>query len=137
MPPFYDRCDKPIDFEREGLLKGTRGKTRDARRELLEQLAEDGVPLDELRRAVEEDRLVLLPVERALEPEGGRHTVAEVAERSGVEEEFLVRQLHALGLATPEPEEAIFADEDVEAARRLKALLDAGLSESGILEVSR
>ena len=126
-----------IDFEREGLLKGTRGKAREARRELLEQLAADGVPLDELRRAVEEDRLVLLPVERALEAEGRRYSVAEVAERSGVDEEFLVRQLHALGLPTPESGEALFADEDVEAARRLKALLDAGLSESGILEVSR
>src|ERR671924_5326 len=68
MNPFYERGAPrwenrlvTIDFEAEGLLKGTRGNTREARRELLEQLLADGVPLEDLRRAVEEDRLALLP----------------------------------------------------------------------------
>ncbi|TMK75825.1 MAG: adenylate/guanylate cyclase domain-containing protein, partial [Actinobacteria bacterium] len=61
-----------IDFEAEGLLKGTRGKAREARKELLEELAADGVSLEDLRRAVEDDRLALLPVERVLEGDGGR-----------------------------------------------------------------
>jgi len=126
-----------IDFEAEGLLKGTRGKARQARRELLEELAADGVPFEELRRAVEEDRLALLPVERALEAEGPRYTAGEVAERSGIDVGFLLRQRHALGLSTPEPENRVFSDEEVDVARWLKALLDAGITESGILEVSR
>ena len=84
-----------IDFEAEGLLKGTRGKAREARKELLEELAADGVSLEDLRRAVEDDRLALLPVERVLEGDGGRYTAAEVAERSGVPEALLHRNLLA------------------------------------------
>ena len=81
-----------IDFEGEGLLKGTRGKAREARSELLEELAADGVPLEDLRRAVEEDRLALLPVERVLEGEGARYTAAEVAEEVGVDQEHPAAQ---------------------------------------------
>ena len=80
-----------IDFEREGLLNGTSGKAREARQELLEELAGDGVPLEDLRRAVEEDRLALLPVERVLEGEGRRYTAADVAEEVGVDQSILRR----------------------------------------------
>ncbi len=126
-----------IDFEREGLLKGTRGKAREARLELLGELADDGTSLEDLRRAVEEDRLALLPVERVLEGEGRRYTSAEVAERAGVDEDLLRRNRLALGLPDPGPDEAAFTDEDVEAAKRIAALREAGLPDDGILEVSR
>jgi adenylate cyclase len=126
-----------IDFEREGLLKGTRGKARDARRELLEELATDAASLDDLRRAVEEDRLVLLPVERVLEGEGRRYTAAEVAERAGVEEDLLRRNRLALGLPDPGSDEPAFGEEDVEAAQTIAALRAAGVPDEGILEVSR
>jgi adenylate cyclase len=125
-----------IDFEAEGLLKGTRGKTREARRELLKDLADDGVPLEDLRQAVEEDRLALLPVERVLEGEGPRYTAAEVAKRSTVDEDLLRRNWLALGLPDP-GDEAVFTDDDVEAAKRIAALRAAGLPDEGILEVSR
>ena len=71
-----------IDFEAEGLLDGPRG--RGASRAgcgLLEQLSADGVPLEELRAAVEEARLAVLPVEHLLAGEprftlgGGRRAV--------------------------------------------------------------
>jgi adenylate cyclase len=126
-----------IDFEAEGLLKGTRGKAREARRMLLEELAADGVPLEELRRAVEEERLALLPVERLLEGEGERYTAAEVAERAGVEIDLLPWLRQALGLPMPDPEERAFTDDDVEAARRAKLQLDAGLPAEGMRETSR
>ena len=57
-----------IDFEAEGLLEGLEGESRESRRRLLEELSADGVALDELRQAVAEDRLALLPVERAARP---------------------------------------------------------------------
>jgi adenylate cyclase len=126
-----------IDFEREGLLKGTRGKAREARLKLLEELAGDGVSLDDLRKAVEEDRLALLPVERVLEGEGRRFTAEDVAERAGVEEDFLRRNRLALGLPDPGPDERAFTDEDVQAAKRIASLKEAGLPDEGILEVSR
>jgi len=127
----------PTDFEREGLLKGTRGKAREARRKLLEELAADGVPLEELRRAVAEDRLALLPVERFLEGTGPRYTLDEVARKTGVDSAFLVRNRASLGLPPPDPGSPAATDEDVEMARRMRALLDAGLPPEGVIENSR
>lgn len=126
-----------IDFEAEGLLRGTRGKGREERRKLLEELAAEGVSLEELRRAVEEDRLALLPVERVLEATGRRYTAAELAERSGVELEFLARQWQALGLPVPDPDEAEFTEEDLAAADRVRALRESGLPDKGIIEGAR
>jgi len=60
-------ADDTPDFEAEGLLEGLdEPEEREARLELLERLYEDGVSLDELKAAVAESRLVLLPVERVL-----------------------------------------------------------------------
>ena len=126
-----------IDFEAEGLLDGLDERERAARLRLLEELSAEGVALDELRRAVAEDRLALLPVERVLAGEGRRYTAEEVAERAGLEEGFLIRQRQALGLPMPDPGERAFTDEDVASAKRMKAFHDAGLPEEGMLEVSR
>jgi adenylate cyclase len=125
-----------IDFEAEGLLDGLEGEARAARSELLEQLAADGAALDELKLAVEEDRLALLPVERVLAGEG-RYSARELAELSGLDEEFQHRQMRALGLAIGDPDERVFGEGDLEAARAVKLFLDAGIPEEGVLEVSR
>jgi adenylate cyclase len=127
---------KPLDFEAEGLLEGVEGEAREARRQLLEQLSADGVSLDGLKRAVSENRLALLPLERVMAGEG-RYTAREVAELSGLDPEFQERQLRALGLALGDPDERIFDEEDVEAAKAVRLFLDAGLPEEGVLEVSR
>jgi adenylate cyclase len=125
------------DFEAEGLLGGLQGKAREARLTLLQELAEQGVSLEELRRAVEEDRLVLLPVERAFDRGTDTYTAGEVAEASGLDPEFLGRLLQALGAPIPEDDEPVYAEADVEAAKRAKLFLDAGLPEEGVLETSR
>jgi adenylate cyclase len=126
-----------IDFEAEGLLDGVDGNARDARRDLLARLASEGVPLEELREAVEGGRLTLLPVERALAGEGPRHTPREVAEESGVELELLQRATAALGIPYPDPDERSLTEADLEEARRIKAFRDAGLPEDGIVQVAR
>jgi adenylate cyclase len=126
-----------IDFEAEGLLEGLEGEAREARRILLQELADDGVSLDELKQAVAEDRLALLPVERVLGGEGERYTIDEVAERSGAPADLFLRQRQALGLPLPPEGEAAFTDEDIEGASRLKTFLDAGLPEEGILRTAR
>ena len=93
------------DFAAEGLLEGLEDEEREARLELLGQLHEAGVALEDLRQAVREERLVLLPVELELGIGGERYTLAELAERSGLSAEFLVTQRLALGLPrarTPE-----------------------------------
>jgi adenylate cyclase len=126
-----------IDFEAEGLLEGLGGEPREARAKLLSELAEDGVELDELRTAVAEDRLALLPVERILSGGGERFTAAEVGKRAGVEREFLDREWKALGLALSEDDVAAYGEKDVEAAKRVQMLRDAGVPDEGILEVAR
>ena len=126
-----------IDFEAEGLLGDLEGKAREARLALLQELFDEGVSLDELRRAVEEHRLVLLPVERVFDQGVDRYTEAEVAEASGLEPEFLRRLVQALGAPIPGEEERLYAETDVQAAKRAKLFLDAGLPEEGVLETSR
>jgi adenylate cyclase len=125
------------DFEAEGLLDGLKGKAREARLALLEELAESGVPLEELKRAVAENRLVLLPVERVFDSGAERYTAKEIAERAGLDYDFLVRLLRALGAPIPADDDRVFADADLEAAKRAKLFLDAGLPKEGVLETSR
>lgn len=126
-----------IDFEAEGLLDGLKGEPRQARRKLLEQLAGEGCSLEELKEAVVAGRLTLLPVERALAGEGPRYTVGEIAEKSGVDAEVLQRFSSALGVPYGDPEERRRTEADLEAAQRVKAFLDAGLPEDGLLQVAR
>ncbi|MEX2105795.1 MAG: adenylate cyclase regulatory domain-containing protein [Solirubrobacterales bacterium] len=126
-----------IDFEAEGLLDELEGEAREARLSLLERLSAEGVALEELREAVAAGRLALLPVERALAGEGPRYTQREIAEASGVDLDRLQRFISALGVPTPDPDERSLTAADLEAARRIKAFLDAGLPEDGMLQVSR
>ena len=123
-----------VDLAASGLLDGLDGRDREAREDLLRGLLERGATLEELKAAVAEDRLVLLPVERVL---GGRLTAAEVAERSGVPAEQLRRVWRALGFAVPDHDEPAFTEDDVAAAQSLKAFLDAGLPEDSLLEIAR
>lgn len=129
-------AEPEIDFEAEGLLDGVEGRAREARLELLRSLAADGVDAEELKAAVAEDRLVLLPVERAL---GGemKYSEKQIAELSGMDLEFLRRELQALGLPVPDSDDVVLGEEDLEAARHAKGFLDAGLPEEGIIEVAR
>lgn len=127
-----------VDWEARGLLAGLEDEAaRASRRRLLEDLAADGVPLAELEQAVAEDRLTLLPVERVLSGPGERYTAGELAERSGVPLERLVAFRRALGLPIPEPEERVFTEEDLTAAKLDRRFEGAGLPEEGRLEVAR
>ncbi len=123
-----------MDFAAAGLLDGLRGKERAARAELLERLASEGVPLDELKAAVAEDRLVLLPVERAL---GARYAADEIAERSGVPVGLLIRIRRALGFPEVEQDDPAWSDDDVAAMQSVKQFLEAGISEDAVIEITR
>src|SRR4051794_36891405 len=120
-----------MDFEAEGLLEGLEGEERESRLRLLEQLSDVGVSDDELRKAVEEERLTLLPVERALRGED-ELSAAEVAERAGVETGFVTRHRRALGLPLADENERSFGEGDVEAIEDVKRFIDAGLDEDGV-----
>jgi adenylate cyclase len=126
-----------IDFEAEGLLGDLTGRAREARLALLEELSDQGVSLEELRRAVDENRLVLLPVERVFEEGQQRYTAVEIAEGAGIDPEFLAKLLQALGAPIPEEDDRVYGEADLEAAKRAKLFLDAGLPPQGVLETSR
>jgi adenylate cyclase len=126
-----------IDFEAEGLLVGVDGEARAARLDLLERLSGEGVPLEELREAVAAGRLTLLPVERGIAGDGPRYTRDEVAELSGADLGLLQRASAALGIPYPDAGERVLTEADLGAARRVKAFLDAGLPEDGIVQVAR
>ncbi len=126
-----------IDFAAEGLLDELEGEAREARRELLGQLHSEGVSLEELHEAVAAGRLTLIPVERALAGDGPRYTAREIAATSGLDLDLLQRFSNALGVPYADPDERDRTEEDLEAARRAKALFDAGLPADGMLQVAR
>jgi adenylate cyclase len=116
-----------MDWGAEGLLEGLDGPAGAARARLLDALHADGVPLEELRAAVAEERLVLLPIERALLAPA-RYTLAELAERAGLPPEATERRLRTLGITIPEdPETRAFGDDEVEVVRRGRQYLEAGM----------
>ncbi len=125
-----------MDWEAEGLLEGCDADAREARIALLERLHADGVPLEELRRAVAEERLALLPVERLLAAEA-RYSAREIAEQSGLDLEFFEAQRRALGLAVPGSDERVYGVQDLRAARMGNEYRQAGRPDDEALEAQR
>jgi adenylate cyclase len=126
-----------MDWEAEGLLEGlTDDAAREARRALLDKLHADGVPVDQLRQAVEEQRLALLPVDRLLASEA-RYTPREIAEQSGVDLDWFQNQRRALGLAVPGPDERVYGETDLESARLGRQYREVGLPEEDAMEAQR
>jgi adenylate cyclase len=126
-----------MDWEAEGLLANCRDEAaREARRALLDKLHADGVALEELRRAVAEDRLALLPVERLLSSDV-RYSARDIAEQTGLDLEFFQAQRRALGLAVPDPDERIYGEADLESARMGHQYRQAGLPDDEAMEAQR
>jgi adenylate cyclase len=123
-----------MDFAAAGLLEGLDGAERAERLGLLERLAADGVSIDEMRAAVREDRLALLPLDRVL---GAIYTAKEIEQRSGVPVELLLRFRRLLGLPEPGPDDRVFSDDDIAAAQSTQMFLDSGLSPESIAEITR
>jgi adenylate cyclase len=125
-----------IDFVAEGLLDGLEGEPRAERLALLEHLARDGVPLAELLRATANGTLMFLPAERVI---GGqaRYTAAEIAERSGVSEEFLHAVLRAMGLPIRDADEAAYTESDLEVVQLTNVVRAAGVTDEEILDLLR
>jgi adenylate cyclase len=122
------------DFDAEGLLDGLDGAAREARLELLEQLEAEGVPLEDLRAASRDGRLLFIGAERAM---GGqaRYSTREVGERVGIDPNFLMALRRAQGV--PEQQLAVVRvigrgmAQTAEALRTaaLELVLEPGLSE--------
>jgi adenylate cyclase len=124
------------DFAALGLLEGLDGAARAARARLLETLHDQGVGVEELRAAVAEGRLALLPAELALGGIG-RLTATEVAEQAGVELETLEAVRRAAGLPLPPRDVRALGELDLFGARALAAFIAGGLPVEGLVEASR
>ena len=128
----------PVDFEAEGLLDDLQDpRERAERLALLDHLLDRGVPLDDLRRAAAQGRLVMLAVERALDATGGGYTPADVADRTGLEVEAVRRLRASFGLAVPAADERRLGDLDVEEARHAREALELGFTEEQLLRLNR
>jgi adenylate cyclase len=122
--------------ELDPLLDGLDGEARDARRRLLERLRDDGVSLDELRRAAAEDRLVLLPVERELHGDAN-YTAHDIAREVGIDADTLSAVMRAAGLPVVPDDEPAYGERDLAMAQQLKEALDTGLPLEGLLDTNR
>ena len=125
--------DETVDFDDDQWLAGLDGSEREQRRKLLQLLTDDGFSEQELRVAIAENRLALLPVDRTL---GGTHSAREIEQRSGLPADVLVRMRRRVGLTEPRVDERVFSETDIEAARSTKMFLDAGFSEDAIIEIT-
>jgi adenylate cyclase len=92
--------------------------------------------VDELRAAVEHDRLTLLPVERELGAECDL-TAKDVVARTGVDIEELREMRRSLGLPQVEDDERAFSEDDVESVRNHQAVIEAGLDAEGLADLRR
>jgi adenylate cyclase len=126
-----------MDWEAEGLLDGLEDdEARTGRIELLDYLLDEGCEVGELKQAVAEDRLVLLPVERLLAGEK-RYSQRQIAEESGFDLERLAEYRQALGLSVPAADEEVLGEADLDTAKDAAALAAAGFPRDETLEVTR
>jgi adenylate cyclase len=126
--------DPQMDFAAHGLLDGMEGEERAQREALLARLHREGFSVGELTRAVAENRLALLPIDRIL---GGTYTAAEIEAQTGLPARTMIRIRRLQGLPEPGPGDRVFSDEDIEAARSTKLFLDAGFDEERIIDITR
>jgi adenylate cyclase len=120
----------------DDLLAGLAASERQARATLLRWLLERGVGVEELRAAADAHGLPLLPAEVVLRRDC-RYSLAEAADRAGLSLGFIQRVWRVGGIPIPQGEEPILDDEDVQALRLARQVLDAGLSEDAYVEISR
>ena len=124
------RVGSSIDFEAEGLLAGLDGEERESRVALLERLVDDGAGVEELRDAIDDGRLALLPLERMLAGRPALQLGGDLPSSPGSRSTSCKRQWRSIGLAVPNRDEIVMSKEDLAAANRMRAILDAGLAPS-------
>ena len=122
------------DFRTGEWTEGLTGAERDARLELLRWLSDEGASEEELRAAIVEQRLALLPLERRL---GGQYSAAEIESSTGLPAALMLELRRLLGLSQARPEDRVFSEFDVIQARSIQLFLDAGLDVETLSELTR
>ena len=118
------------------MLNGLEGRLRQARHRLLIQLFDAGVSLDQLKEAVAQERLVILPAEHALGA-SDQFSARQLCEATGVPLEFFLGVRRAHGLTAADPDEVLYGEQDREAAEVIAGFYEAGLDQAAMLEAAR
>jgi adenylate cyclase len=118
------------------LFEGLSGQQREERLALLSWLREKGVELAEMTKAVRAGNLALLPTELLLTSDC-RYTLPDAARETGLSQEFIARAWRAAGIAVPTDGEPVLDEEDLDAVKFARQVLDAGFSEEAYIEISR
>jgi hypothetical protein len=116
-----------VDVDLEPLLEGVTGRMREGRARLLRELLVQGVPFDELQRAVVEDRLAVLLLDAVLR-EMSPLTANDVAERTGAGLERVRRIMSRLGLPPVGDDEPAFDSTTCDAVAALELAAAYGMS---------
>ncbi len=122
------------EYERAGLYDPTAENAAD-RLALLEFLAEHGMSIQEMIDGDARRSLPAALADRTLRP-GERYTMAEIAERAGVDLQDAERIRRAVGFPAVDAAERIFTASDADTLMRFKAAA-ALLGDTAILDFSR
>ena len=106
-----------------------------AQARVIARMRERGHSLNDLRQAARDGRLAFGYVEDLIERSGMTFTRAEAAAESGLEPELIERIMGLLG--TPTALEGTLTEDDVEAMKRIAAVLDAGFPLVAVLQLVR
>ena len=115
-----DRLPDPVELAEDRARIDALARVRVLLREL-------GCTDEEIDRAVEDDVIDLLVVDRMLVPSGHCMTQAEVSERTEIPVEVAKRFWRALGFLDVADTEAVFTDVDVEAVHIFQSMVAMGL----------
>ena len=106
-----------------------------AQARVIGRMRERGHSHEELREAAREGRLAFGFAEDLFTDESETMTVAEAAQRSGLDESFVERVMDLLG--TPVGEDRTLTETDRAAIARLASVAEAGLPEEAVLQLVR
>lgn len=126
----------PDDLQSLGLYDPSAPDAQD-RLALLQFLLDQGLGVEEMSIAEREGRLQALVVEGLMRPRSGRMSLAEAAERLRVSPEMCLRVWRALGFADPDPDEEVFAEEDLAILSLLPMTARLGLDLEEVLSAAR
>lgn len=92
-------------------------------------LEDAGVPDEEIDRAVDDDVVDLLAVDRLLMPRGQRFTTADISARTGLPADVLRRFWRALGFVEPAEDEPALTELDLQAVELFQTLVRLGVTD--------
>jgi adenylate cyclase len=109
--------------------------TTAAQARVVARMRERGHSLESLKRAVRDGRLAFGFVEELFPETESKISVEEAAEQTGLEPELIERLMSLLG--TPTAREGVLTQQDVEALKDIKRVLDAGFPLVALLQLVR